>query len=230
MKYHSGHFAARLEWAPISREGVFPPQTSKRQNSNLTRFQPLENGTDTWGNWKVLLYFFSHLNQFFMSSPDCVSRGRNSSVRVHGLKDGIKTLHSWMGSVWVFHEQGPSHTLRGRRVRGQPLTQGFSNLNFISSPAIDFLWNGVILYLLGVYFHTCHKGVTGSPHGGTERIKTQELRKVGPLIKVWLPKGLEDHNILQPALPDTQKCSGETKIQQREGVLIHKCKQKSPQR
>lgn len=35
-----------------------------------------------------------------------------------------------------------------------------------------------------VYFHICDKGVTGSPHGGTERIKTKELRKIRPLIKV----------------------------------------------
>lgn len=45
--------------------------------------------------------------------------------------------------------------------------------------------------------------VTGSLHGDTERIKTEELRKIRPLIEEQLTKGLEDPNLLQTALSDT---------------------------
>lgn len=45
-------------------------------------------------------------------------------------------------------------------------------------------------------------GVTGSLRD-VERIKTEDLRKIRPLIEDQLTTGLEDPNILQTVLPDT---------------------------
>lgn len=63
--------------------------------------------------------------------------------------------------------------------------------------------HGASLHLVVTYFHTWEMGATGSPHRDTERIKTEELRKIRPLIEQQLTKGLEDPNLLQAVLSDT---------------------------
>lgn len=121
-------------------EGFFPPLTSKSLNSNLTRFQTLDNGNDTWGNWKVLFYFVKYFNQFFMSSPDCVSQQRNSLVKVNGLHDGIKTAFLCSFLVHILLARDLPAQLEGG-VEVSTVTQRFSNLQFTSCPATDFPWD-----------------------------------------------------------------------------------------
>lgn len=62
-------------------------------------------------------------------------------------------------------------------------------------------------------------GVTGSPCRDVEGIKTEELRKIRPLIEEQLTKGLEDPNLLQSVLSDMvafRNAVGGTKVQNTE--------------
>lgn len=142
-------------------EGFFPPPTSKSLSSTLTRFQTLENGNDTWGNWKVLFYFVKYFNQFFMSSPDCASQRRNSLVKVNGLCDGIKTAFLRSFHVHVPLARDLSMRLEEGGLQVSAVTGGFSNLQFTSCPATDFPWDTgrASLHLSVAYFHACEMGL-----------------------------------------------------------------------
>jgi len=59
------------------------------------------------------------------------------------------------------------------------------------------------LVLSVAYFHTCEMGVIASSHRDMERIKTEGLRKIGPLIEERLTKGFKDSNLLQTVFSDT---------------------------
>lgn len=167
MKYHNGHSAARLEWISISRR-AFPPLTLPKGKILIW---------PDFRHWKMELILeetgkYCSIFSATLISFSCQAQTACLGEGIPQWKSMASTMalkSAFLGGFGVSRDLPTSQGKEGERSGSNP---GFQQPWFHFLPCHRLsMEQEAILSLFWVYFHTCDKGVTGSPHRGTERIK-----------------------------------------------------------